>query len=142
MESYIPGKHIRFCCKDGTVWVQARCYRSQKKYDAMHQLKLAISSNAPYHVVKAYCSCVAGCSGMYSHVFGLLKQLIHYVMIKLQSVPADLACTQMKQSWHKPQPAEINAAPVMNIPFSKAKQSDVKREPALFSLYEARAKCL
>ena len=21
MESYIPGKHIRFCCKDGAVWV-------------------------------------------------------------------------------------------------------------------------
>ena len=31
MESYISGKHIRFCCKDGAVWVQARCYRSQKK---------------------------------------------------------------------------------------------------------------
>jgi len=68
----------------------------------MHQLKLAISSNAPYHVVKEYCSCVAGCSGMCSHVVGLLKQLIHYVMLKLQSVPSDLVCTQMKQSWHKP----------------------------------------
>ena len=59
----------------------------KKKNDAMHQLKLAISSNAPYHVVKAYCSCVASCSGMCSHVVGLLKQLIHYVMMKLQSVP-------------------------------------------------------
>jgi len=50
MESYIPGKHIRFCCKHGVVWVQARCYQSLKKNYAMHQLKLAISSNTPHTV--------------------------------------------------------------------------------------------
>ena len=129
MESYIPGRYIRFCCKDGIVWIQARCYRSQKKNDNMHQLKLAISCNAPYRVVKAYCSCVAGCSGICSHIVGLLKQLIHYVMMKLQSVPADLTCTQMQQSWHKPRPTEIQAAPVMNVLFSKAKQSEINKEP-------------
>ena len=31
-----------------------------KKNDPMHQLRLAISCNIPYHVVKGYYSCVAG----------------------------------------------------------------------------------
>ena len=88
----------------------------------MHQLKLAVSCSAPYHVVRANCSCVAGCSGICSHIVGLLKQLIHYMMMKLQSVPADLTCTQMHQSWHKPRPTEIKAPPIMNVLFSKAKQ--------------------
>ena len=127
MELYIPGKYVRFCCKDGLVWVQARCYRSQKKNDPMHQMKLAISCNAPYHVAKAYCSCVAGCSGMCSHVIGLLKQLIHYVMMKLKSVPADLTCTQMQQTWHKPRPTEIKPVPVTNVFFYKTKQSEAKK---------------
>ena len=38
MESYIPGKHVRFCCKQGQVWVRARCYRSQKRNDPMHRV--------------------------------------------------------------------------------------------------------
>ena len=139
MESYIPGIYVRFCC---IVWVQACCYRSQKKNDTMHQLKVAISCNAPYRVVRAYCSCVAGCSGMCSHIVRLLKQLIHYTMMKLQSVPADLTCTRMQQSWHKPRPTEIKAAPVMNMLFSKAKQSEAKSDPVMCSLYKAHAKCV
>ena len=93
----------------------------------MHQLKLPTSCNAPYRVVKAYFSCVAGCSGMCTHIVSLLKQLIHYVMKKLQPVPADLTCSQMQQSWNKPRPTEIQAAPVMNVFFSKAIQSEAKK---------------
>ena len=78
----------------------------------MHQLKVAISCNA------------------------------HYTMMKLQSVPADLTCTQMQQLWHKPRPTEIKAAPVMNVLFSKVKQSEAKRDPVMCSLYEAHAKCV
>ena len=80
MESYIPGRHIRFCCNDNLVRIQACCYRSQKKNDSMHELKIAISSHAPHHVVKAFCTCTAGSAGMCSHIVGLLKQLIHYVL--------------------------------------------------------------
>ena len=63
-------------------------------------------------------------------------------MIKLQSVPADITSAQMQISWHKPRPDEIKAASVLNILFSKAKQSDVKREPVLCSLFETHAKYL
>ena len=108
MESYIPGKHIQFCCKDNLVWIQARCYRSQKENDSMHELKVVISSHAPHHVAKASCSCIAGSAGMCSHIVGLLKQLIHYVLMKLHCVPVDLTCTQMQQSWNKPRPTELN----------------------------------
>ena len=65
----------------------------KKRPDA--PMKLTISSSTPYHVVKAYCSCVAGCSGMCSHIVGLLKQLTHNVVIKLQSVPADITSAQI-----------------------------------------------
>ena len=142
MESHIPGKHIRFCCKDNLVWIQARCYHSQKKNDSMHKLKLVFSSLTPRHVAKAFCSCIAGSAGMCSHIVGLLKQLIHYVLMKLKYVPVDLTCTQMQQSWHKPRPTEIEPAPVMSIAYCKAKQStsQAKKNPVVCSLYEARAK--
>jgi len=91
-------------------------------------------------MVKVYCPCVAGCSGICSHTVGLLKQLI---LMKFQSVPADLTCTQMQQSWHKCCLTEIKAAPIMNVLFSKSKQSKAAmRDPVLCSLYKARAKCV
>ena len=31
MESYIPGRYIRFCSKDGQIWIRARCYRIVQK---------------------------------------------------------------------------------------------------------------
>jgi len=140
MESCIPGKYVRFCSKDGLVWVQARCYRSQRKNDAM----LVISNTPPYHVAKAFCSCTAGASGMCSHVVGLLKQMIHYVMMRLTHVPTDLTCTQIQQSWHRSLPSEIEPTPVMNIAFCKANQSttEAKKDPVICSLYEARAKSM
>ena len=94
MEGYIPGKYVMFCQKENTVCVKARCYRSQKKNDAMHVLHVILSCDAPYDVTTANCSCTAGKSGMCSHVVGLLKQLIHYVSMKMKTVPVDLSCTQ------------------------------------------------
>ena len=142
MEFYIPGKHIRFCCQNNLVWIQACCFRSQKKNDSMHELKLVITSHAPHHVATAFCSCIAGSAGMCSHIVGLLKQLIHYVLMKLKYVPVDLTCTQIQQSWHKPRPTEIEPTPVMSIAYCKAKQSasQVKKNPVVCSLYEARTK--
>ena len=63
-------------------------------------------------------------------------------MMKLKSVPADLTCTQMQQSWHKPCPTEIESVPVINVAFCKAKQCEAKKDPIICSLYEARAKCM
>ena len=141
MEGYIPGKHVMFCLKDGIIWIKARCYHSQKKHDAMHEVKVAITNEYPHHVTRAACSCVAGKAGMCSHVIGLLKQIIHYAMMKNKSVPSDLSCTQMQQSWHKPRPIHIEAEPVMNVTFCKAKQcqTEAKKNPVICSLYEARA---
>ena len=125
-----------FCLKDEVVWIKARCYHSQKKQAAMHDAKVAIATQNPYHVTRAFCSCVAG---ICSHVVGLLKQIIHYVMMKFKFVPEDLCCTQMQQTWHKPRSVHIEAEPVMNVAFHKAKQSaDSKKNPVICSLYEAR----
>ena len=106
----------------------------------MHELKLVILSHAQHHVAKAFCSCIAGSAGICSHIVGLLKQLIHYVLMKLNYVPVDLTCTQMQQSWHKPRPTEIEPAPVMSIAYLKAKQSasQAKKNPVVCSLCEAR----
>ena len=70
---------------------------------------------------------------MYSYIIGVLKQIIHYVMMKFKSVPSDLSCTQMQQSWHKPRPTHIEAELVMNVTFCKANQSqtDAKKNPVI-----------
>ena len=141
MESYIPGRYVRFCCKANQIWIKARCYRSQRKSDPMHYVNVSLSCDSPHYVTHAYCSCIAGKSGICSHVVGLLKQLIHYVMMKVKVVPADLTCTQMQQTWHKPRPTQIEAEPVMNVCFRKASQmqNHPKRDPVVCTLYEARA---
>jgi len=74
----------------------------------MHDAKVAIATQNPYHVTRAFCSCVAG---ICSHVVGLLKQIIHYVMMKFKFVPEDLCCTHMQQTWHKPRSVNIEAKP-------------------------------
>jgi len=77
MEGYIPEKHVMFCLKDNVIWIKANCYHSQKNYDAIHEVKVAIANEYPHHVTQATCSCVAGKAGMCSHVIDLLKQIIH-----------------------------------------------------------------
>ena len=53
---------------------------SQTKHAAIHDVKVAITSQHPCHVIRAFCSCVAGEVGMCSHVIiGLLKQIIDYM---------------------------------------------------------------
>ena len=144
MESYIPGKHVRFCCKQGQVWVRARCYRSQKRNDPMHRVNVALACDPPHYVTRALCSCTAGKSGMCSHVVGLIKQIIHYAMMKIKSVPDDLTCTQMQQTWHKPRPSQIEAEPVMNVSFRRASQSqsNPKRDPIICTLFEVRSQAM
>ncbi len=110
----------------------------------MHYLKVALASDSPHYVTKAFCSCIAGMSGKCSHIVGLLKQLIHYIMMKVKAVPVELTCTQMQQTWHKPRPSQIEAEPVMNVAFCKASQTqrNPKRELILCTLYEARAQAM
>ena len=81
---------------------------------------------------------------MCSHVVGLLKQLIHYVTMKVKTVRVDLICTQMQQTWHKPWPSQIEAEPVMNVAFRRARQNqrNPKRDPIVYTLYEARAQAM
>jgi len=51
---------------------------------------MKLNCHYSHHVTRAACLCVAG---MCSHVIGLLEQIIiHYVMMKLKSVPEDLSC--------------------------------------------------
>ena len=144
MESYIPGRYVRFCCKEGQIWVRARCYRSQKKNDSMHYVNVALACESPHFVTRALCSCIAGKSRMCSHVVGVLKQLIHYALMKVQTVPDDLTCTQMQQTWHKPRPSQIEAEPVMNVSSRRASQtqSTPKRDPVVCTLFEARARAV
>lgn len=53
MESYIPGKHVLFCCKDDLVWVKARCYHSQKKNESMHEFLTGLCTKLLQHSVCA-----------------------------------------------------------------------------------------
>ena len=110
----------------------------------MHQVNVALDCDPPHYVTRALCSCIAGKSGKCSHVVGLIKQLIHYAMMKTKRVPDDLTCTQMQQTWHKPRPSQIEAESVMNVSFRRVSQSysTPKRDPVICTLFEARAQAM
>ena len=56
-------------------------------------------------------------------------------MMKLNTVPDDLCCTQMQQTWHKSRFIHIEVEPVMTVTFCKAKQGvDNKKIPVVCSL--------
>ena len=107
----------------------------------MHYVNIALACEPSHLVTRALCSCIAGKSRMCSHVVGVLKQLIHYALMKVKTVSDDITCTQMQQTWHKPRPSQIETEPVMNVSFCKASQtqSTPKRDPVVCMLFEAQA---
>ena len=87
---FLEGMFIS-CCKESQIWIKV-C--SQKKNE--HYVNVALAGEPPHFLTRALCSRTAGKSGMCSHVVGLLKQTIHYALMKVKTVPDDLTCTQMQ----------------------------------------------
>lgn len=91
---------------DSEAVVSARCYRSMKKNEAPHSLKVIIGMQQT--TVSGKCSCVAGAGGICHHVVGLLFYLAHCKQLGLNSLPDDLTCTMMSQRWSVPRGKHIS----------------------------------
>lgn len=57
-------------------WVKGRCYRSQRKTEEPHSMKIGLEKSG--NCCKSNCSCKAGSGGHCNHVLGLLHLLCHW----------------------------------------------------------------
>lgn len=120
IEGYIHNVLAKFHSGSETFYFRAQCYRSLKKNEAPHKLRLAISMKGPsYDVLGSSCTCVAGALGFCNHAVGLMYLVSHYYLAKIKVIPDDLACRSLPQQWNKPTGKTIVPEPLMNITFKK-----------------------
>eukprot|EP00795_Rhopilema_esculentum_P000282 gene282-9932_t len=89
--------------KDGSECIiRGTCYRSMKKNESPHQLKVVLSScSATTQLVSRQCSCVAD-KGICNHIVALLYTLAHFKSAGYKIVPPVVTCTSVSQQWHVP----------------------------------------
>ena len=128
IEGYIHGVLAKFHSPNETFYLRAYCYRSLKKNEAPHQLRLAISTKGPSYVLGSSCNCVAGALGFCNHAVGLLYLVSHYYLAKIKLIPDDFACISLPQQWNKPRGKTIAPEPLMDIVFKKPKLDPVNMQ--------------
>lgn len=121
IEGYLHNVLVKHHRESKTFYFRARCYRSLRKSESPHKIKLAISTEQPFDVLASSCTCVAGSLGFCNHAVGLMYLVSHYYLTKTKSVPDDLVCTSLPQQWHKPRGKSISSEPLMNMVFKKPK---------------------
>ena len=121
IEGYLHNVLVKHHRESKTFYFRARCYRSLRKSESPHKIKLAICTEQPFDVLASSCTCVAGSLGFCNHAVGLMYLVSHYYLTKTKSVPDDLVCTSLPQQWHKPRGKSISSEPLMNMVFKKPK---------------------
>lgn len=121
IEGYLHNVLVKHHRESKTFYFRARCYRSLRKSESPHKIKLAIATEQPFDVLASSCTCVAGSLGFCNHAVGLMYLVSHYYLTKTKSVPDDLVCTSLPQQWHKPRGKSISSEPLMNMVFKKPK---------------------
>lgn len=104
--------------------VKGKCFRSQKKNDSPHDVKILITHD---NVHSAFCSCTIGKSGHCGHITALLYQLAHYKMMKLVLIPTDVAKTSLPQTWHVPRGEKLKGDRVDNLVIQGYDRQDPQR---------------
>ena len=143
IEGYIHNVFAKHHAESDRFYFRALCYRSLRKSETPHKIKLAISVKEPYDVLGSSCTCVAGSLGFCNHAIGLMYLISHYYMAKTKVIPDDLVCTSLPQQWHKPRGKKISSEPLMEMVFKKPKLdltngSTPKNSPGIScSLYQA-----
>ncbi|KAK7918718.1 hypothetical protein WMY93_010002 [Mugilogobius chulae] len=77
----------------GEVVVRAECFRSMKKAEKAHKLRVFLKDSKPIDLVYFSCLCKAG-KVLCNHCVALLFQSAHYSQLKLQVVLPMLSCTE------------------------------------------------
>ena len=96
--------------------VRARCWRSMRKNERPHKLKLVLhKQNRGMLDIPSYiCSCKAG-KGFCNHLTALLYTLGHYIKLGLKAIPPPSSSTSLPQQWHKPRVRGIKPESVLNV---------------------------
>ena len=102
IEGYLHNVFAKKHAESNSFYFRALCYRSLRKSEPPHKIRIAISLKEPYHVLGASCTCVAGALGFCNHAIGLMYLISHYYMTKAKVIPDDLVCILLPQQWHKP----------------------------------------
>ncbi|XP_062578059.1 uncharacterized protein LOC134239948 [Saccostrea cucullata] len=92
--------------------IRAKCYRSQRKNESPHEMKVLINSDKIEH---SFCSCTIGQSGNCGHVSALLYQIAHYKKMNLTLIPTDIAKTSLPQTWHVPRGEKLRGEKTDNL---------------------------
>lgn len=121
IEGYIHNVFAKHHVASDRFYLRALCYRSLRKSETPHKIRLAISVKDPYVVLGSSCTCVAGALGFCNHAIGLMYLVSHYNMAKVKVIPDDLVCTLLPQQWHKPRGKKIYSEPLMEMVFKKPK---------------------
>ncbi|XP_056431624.1 uncharacterized protein LOC130393647 isoform X2 [Gadus chalcogrammus] len=100
--------------------VRAECYRSMRKSEKPHKLRVVLKDVQPVELLHFHCTCKAG-KALCNHGVALLFQAAHYSQLKLQVVPPTLSCTEGEQQWHKPRVMGIKPGPVDKMAVISAK---------------------
>ncbi|XP_033999799.1 uncharacterized protein LOC117493378 [Trematomus bernacchii] len=104
----------------GRVSVRASCYRSMRKHEKPHDLRIVFENCSPVEIAVAKCSCVAG-TALCNHNVALLFQTAHYSTLNLAAVPPVLSCTETEQRWHKPRTMGVKPGRVSDMVFISTK---------------------
>ncbi|XP_056441492.1 uncharacterized protein LOC130378926 isoform X1 [Gadus chalcogrammus] len=118
---------------DREVAVRSRCYRSMKKREQPHYLKIVFQADGA-NLQETTCSCTAG-KVLCNHLVALLFQSAHYSMLQVRAVPPPMACTSSLQTWHRPRTKGIHAEPVPDLVVRRPKPSP--RSVCKSTLYQA-----
>ena len=121
IEGYLHNVLVKLHEGSKTFYIRALCYRSLRKNESPHKIRIAISTEQPYDVLASSCTCVAGSLGFCNHAVGLMYLVSHYYLTKTKSIPDDLVCTSLPQQWHKPRGKSISSEPLMGMVFKKPK---------------------
>ncbi|XP_076855008.1 uncharacterized protein LOC143509963 isoform X2 [Brachyhypopomus gauderio] len=109
----------------GEVSVRAICYRSMRKTEKPHSLRIVLKDSKPVILTHCQCSCVAG-TVLCNHAVALLYQTAHYSQLGIHAVPPVRSCTEKEQAWHKPRTMGIKPGPVESMAIVSARHEERK----------------
>ena len=82
IEGYLHVVLVKLQKGNKTFYIRALCYRSLRKNESPHKIRLAISTEQPYDVLALSCTCVVESLGFRNLAAGLMYLGSHYYLTK------------------------------------------------------------
>lgn len=139
MEQYIDLETVHILEVEGLfgnkgLVIKGSCYRSFKKRDKPHSIKVYLSCDS--QIINSACSCIAG-SVFCNHLVSLLKIISLMQSLKYKEIPASLSCTEMPQQWNYMRKRDLEPQKVMDIDIRQVREGGLST-PKTVQLYDPR----